>query len=669
MTAFGADDRVSIAGNVIDPLVEQGRQREGNRTVPATNVAAWLVQFVNSLTALDIADCRSRFGLRLTDYVPPRGYVEALQPGVAERLQADPRIRAVMRLGSDQKLPAAVRAELEDNEPADPAPFDIVVFDSAVDTVLAQVNEMVAAADLIAVLDDRSRGGAFVLRVRGGSRLAATAASLDGVRWVQPVPEMVDDEADGCRVVGSSQAAARRRADIDAALGLSGTGQIVGIIDNGPLDLGHSFFRDPANPTPGDVHRKVVAIRNVTQTSPGKHATFTSCIAVGDDLAQPGTNPDRGVAWGARVVSGNRGDLKQSSMLSEFAAAAESGAFVHSNSWHSAPQGFCKPATYGQGSADVDAFCWLNEDHVIVGSSGNTGEEQGEPGTAKNALCVSAAAVGSGDEVGDGCNGPTADGRRKPDLMGVGCGVVSALIGTGNGIGPSAKCASSYAAPWVAGILVLVRQQLMEGRYRDGKTNTADGFVPTGALLRAVAISAAVASGQDVQAPSVARGWGLMDAAAAVGQKTPRLLVQARNSEGLAAGGSAVVDFDTEREGWLTVTLVWTEPPGAVGSDRCAVNHLDLAVATPTGDVYSGNRFVDGVSVVGQAVDTENNVQVVLLQAKAGRWKARITAVDVNVGPTQGFALVVCGAISDAAVATMTPPLIVRKTIPVLRKA
>ena len=97
------------------------------------------------------------------------------------------------------------------------------------------------------------------------------------------------------------------------------------------------------------------------------------------------------------------------------------GAVIHTNSWHDNTAGAGKPATYNQTAADVDTFTWNNEDHLVLGSAGNTGEEQGPPGTAKNAICVGAAQADPNEmNFGDGNAGPTADGRNKPDLDGVG---------------------------------------------------------------------------------------------------------------------------------------------------------------------------------------------------------------------------------------------------------
>ncbi len=195
------------------------------------------------------------------------------------------------------------------------------------------------------------------------------------------------------------------------------------MIDSSPVDINHCFFQDPVNNTPGFAHRKVVQIRNGNNKVPVMHGTFVAGCAAGDDFNNPGASNQRGSAWAARLASGTRADVGDNGLLSELSAAAAIGATIHTNSWHDDTEGSGNPASYNQTAADADTFMWNNEDHLVLGSAGNNGEEQGPPGTAKNAICVCAAQADPNElTVGDGNPGPTADGRRKPDLVGVGCG-------------------------------------------------------------------------------------------------------------------------------------------------------------------------------------------------------------------------------------------------------
>ena len=654
----------------MDPLEEQSRQEKEDEPIEDDRVLTWIVQFAAPLNRETIRDLRSDFSLKLTEYIPPRCYVEALRANAARQLRDDPRVRAVVRMTSEFKVASEeARQDDKSNEPTPPSPTDVVLVDSADADLVAQAIQAILPPDGVqAVIDDRGRGGVVLVRVNANLADVQRIATMDAVRWVQAVPETVDDSSTTASSSSSTTLGPNHVREA-VRLGLTGKGQIVGVIDKGPPDVAHCFFVDPGHEQGGTVHRKIAAVRNSTGTGPGEHSTFTCGIAAGDDVGNPGSNRHRGIAWDARLVCGNRLDLATSSLMAELSAAAESGAFVHSNSWHSKPQGSRLPATYDQRSADVDRFTWMNEDHVVLGSSGNTGEEQGPPGTAKNAVCVSAT-VADGpasdpDGVGDGNRGPTADGRRKPDVTGIGCGVHVPMVATPCGISLRPRCASSYATPWTAAVVALVRQQLTEGRWRDGERRLADAFVPTGALLRSILVSSAIARGP-IGIPSDVRGWGAVDTVAALGQHAPRILLDVRNDQGLTTGDELRLPFTVTAGGPLSATLVWTEPPGAIGSDTCVVNDLDLRLHRPGGDVLLGNNFPSGGMAGPATPDRLNSTEVVVVSAaEAGEWIVEVVASEVNVGnPGQGFALVVTGAV-DAPKPSSAPLDTLRRTTPI----
>ena len=326
---------LSIAGRTLDPLIEQDQQRKNNEPVDSKLQSPWLVQFTNQLDSETIDGLQAQFGLKLADYISPRSYIESLKGSVALQLRADPRVRAVMSLTGDLRIAPALREKHASNEPQGPEPVDVLVFASLGDDAAVQIHDIVGTDSVIAVIDDRPRGGNLTLRVAADPETAMRLAQLDGVRWVQE-SEIVDDALAARPIVPG-------RVPVADALGLNGSGQIIGIIDNGPPDLNHCFFVDHDMAPPGPAHRKVVMLRT-TNTPLGKHA-FTSGIAAGDELDHPGANPLRGVAWGSRLACGNHADLETSTVLTEFAAAAAAGAIVHTNSWHSAPQGPGPPAT------------------------------------------------------------------------------------------------------------------------------------------------------------------------------------------------------------------------------------------------------------------------------------------------------------------------------------
>ncbi len=247
---------------------------------------------------------------------------------------------------------------------------------------------------------------------------------------------------------------------------------------------------------------------------------------------------------------------------------------------------------------------------------------------------------------GDGNPGPTADGRRKPDLVAVGCGIESATVNTACGTGPRSACATSYATPHAAAAAALIRQYFTEGRYPTGKPVAGAAFTPSGALIKAILVNSTLDMSGITGYPNNEEGWGLirLDTALSFPDSTRALtLWDRRNANGLSTGDTAVhhVDVMTASEP-LKVALVWTEPPGNPGAAAVVVNDLNLRLTSPDGSqTFLANNFVGGRSVVGGTPDGLNNVEVVLIPyPTTGTWTITVTATRVNVGnPGQGYAV------------------------------
>lgn len=653
MTQTGSEPglRISLGGRDFDPLAEQKAQERNSNNLPddPTLVAAWILQFTRPLTNAEMDELRTQHGLALTEYLPPRSYVERLSGRQVQLIGADTRVRAAMRFLGDFKLALSARALIEGRgrKTRDRVLMNAIVFpDADVDAVIEGITA--SGAGSVQLIDDRAAGGGVVVRFEFLPETDLSLLSeLEAVRWVEPVPvDVDDDDHNGSPGVGE---AARHGNALDA---LHGEGQVIGLIDRGQPDLKHCFFTDPANPDPGPDHRKIRLVRNSVQTPPSDHATFTAGIAVGDDINRPGASPHRGVAWAATLVCGNRLDLGEaSSLFAELLAAGKAGARIHSNSWHSRAQLQGDQPSYDSRTADADNFAWLNQDHLVVGSSGNTGEEQGPPGTSKNGICVSCASPDpAAPAAGDGNPGPTVDGRRKPDLVASGCQIVSAqrkvVEGARCSTGVMAPCASSFATPRVAAFGAIARQYFTQGFHPTGQPRASDRINPSGALVKAVLIHAATRPDPGRDYPNQIEGWGLLDSLDIL-LPTPDglapVLWDVRNIDGLATGDSHAHELNLTSGKPLKITLVWTDPPGSVGSHRALVNDLDLVVSSPTAATYLGNVFERGASVEGGLPDRVDNVESVVLPApEPGRWLVEVRAHEVNVG-AQGYALVVTG--------------------------
>lgn len=178
--------------------------------------------------------------------------------------------------------------------------------------------------------------------------------------------------------------------------------------------------------------------------------------------------------------------------------------------------------------------------------------------------------------------GPTDDGRIKPDLVGVGVGVLSASA-TGNA-SYVALGGTSMSAPNVSGSLFLLQEyhaQLNGGRFMRSAT------------LKGLAIHTASETG-DAPGPDYRFGWGILNT-----ERAARVLANSDRSHlvderSLKQGDTYTLPLVASGRGPLVVTLCWTDPEGAVTPSNAEglnnptpklVNDLDIRISDGSGAV------------------------------------------------------------------------------------
>ncbi|MEU1390912.1 MULTISPECIES: S8 family serine peptidase [unclassified Nonomuraea] len=639
-------------------MEEQGRRRTRLAPAPRRGRGApdpaqtRIVQFWRSLVAGDMARLQAEHGLALTAYVPNLAYVERIDGTTVRRLRADLLVRAVTHYLPAYKL--APGLEQQARRPDGTFELTALLFDGADTNVVATLLNDVGARD-VALSDPRAIGGLpraeFVLDTL--QPVLRRITDLDDVRFVSAAPQIVSDDVPASSVIQSGTEGGHQIWD----RGLHGEGQIIGILDSSPVDINHEFFRGAAPNTPGPAHRKVVQIRQLAAgEAPARHGTVVAGCAVGDHRTQPGGHNNRGMAWAARMTSSTHAMRRANGLIAELNAAMVAGAFIHSNSWHDGSHGAGNPAPYTAIDVDADTFAYTNEDHLLLGSSGNANEEQGPPGTSKNTACVSAATDGDEPAVlGDGNNGPTLDGRTKPDVVAVGTNVTSALFGTAEGTHTGTS--TSRATPHAAGAAALIRQYFTEGWYPTGEKIAGNAVQPTGSLLKAALVASTVDMPGIAGFPNDTEGWGLIRLQNLLffrGARRRLSVFDVRHAVGPTQGDlrthHVTVEDDAEE---LRVVLVWADPPGTPGVPLPQVNDLDLIVTAPSGATFRGNQFLNGVSDPNHQnlSDSLNNVEVVRVRnPEVGRWTVAVRAFTVQVaanGGRQGYAVVVCAALKS----------------------
>ncbi len=327
-----------------------------------------------------------------------------------------------------------------------------------------------------------------------------------------------------------------------------------------------------------------------------------------------------------------------------------------------------------------------NQEMVIVFAAGNNGpgaNSVAPPGTAKNVLTVGASenvqAFGGADACGvadvdaNSANdivdfsgrGPTADGRKKPEIVAPGTHVSGGVAqdpsqranppanplgkalscfdasgvcaGAGSDFFPSgqqwytASSGTSHSTPAVAGGTALVRQYFIN----QGMTP------PSAAMTKAFLVnSARYMTGVDANDNlwSNNQGFGMMNLGMAF-DGIPRLIDDQVETNTFTATGQTRTFEGGIADSSLPfrVTLAWTDAPGSTTGGAWK-NNLDLAV-TVGGHTYKGNVFTGANSVEGGTADDKNNVESVFLPAGVeGDFTVTVTASNINSDGVPGNA-------------------------------
>ncbi len=499
--------------------------------------------------------------------------------------------------------------------------------------------------------------------VRGevSASLLQDVVALDGVYFVEPWlrPRLHNHRAQW--VMQTNQNSNRRLWDLN----LKGQGQVGSTSDSG-IFMEHNMFRDPAVAVvdSGDYpyHRKVIAYVMGHQNAVfGDHAshfwhgTHTAGSMCGDDSYVGGALPYDGVAVLSKdyfIDLGGSGTGLYSPQFGfwwmfnkGYNGNGGGRAFVHSMSWGSDTEG-----VYSGNDRACDNWMWNHRDGALFTSAGNKEPgvvHTGTPGNGKSIVTVGGTWNGTSAHVlwPWTCEGPTADGRIKPDVL----APASVYSSVGPGIGDYATSdGTSMASPIAAACGLLIRQYFEEGWYPSGAPAARDAVHPSAALIKAVMINGGDEYITSYTVPSFQIGWGrtCLDSVLYF-TGDPLGLEVVDDTTGINTGTVRSYAYDVQSCDKLEVTLVWSDEKGSTTSPPTTpkiVNDLDLEVEAPGGALYKGNVYSGGWSQTGGSYDRLNTVECVHLATPTpGTYTVRVTAHDVPVGP-QPFAVVATGA-------------------------
>ncbi|CBN75410.1 subtilisin-like serine peptidase [Ectocarpus siliculosus] len=388
-------------------------------------------------------------------------------------------------------------------------------------------------------------------------------------------------------------------------------------------------------------------------------------------------------------------------------SAMETGAKIHSNSW-----GYDMLCQLTENEYLYDSFMYENPEHLLIFAAGNHGGNEdipnhegctiGSPALGKNILAVGATSSGPsrGTRTGEDGNlvyeefgmtdyspegypwiclspslgtpsasmepagvdtvaffssqGPTLDGRIKPDVVAPGDQVASASSdGTdGHSCRLLANMGTSASCPLVAGAAALVRQYFKDpsffakdvtsrgGCAEHSSSSQCSEFAPSAATVKAMIINSAHLMGGSSE-PNGLRGFGRVHLEAGMPMdgvgETGLLVVEATIGSDDEITELVTVDGDAGAE--LRATLAWLDPPTTALSAKQLQHDLDLHVIAPSGAKYT--MWESG------ADDTVNVVERVIVPVESmesGVWSVVVSAKGL-LTDEQSYSLVVTGAI------------------------
>ena len=202
------------------------------------------------------------------------------------------------------------------------------------------------------------------------------------------------------------------------------------------------------------------------------------------------------------------------------------------------------------------------------------------------------------------------------------------------------------ACPGVAGSALILRQYFMDGFYPTGTKNLADGFIPSGYLIKAAILnSGRPVLGRDhgsYSRPSTpydeSQGFGLIsmiDAVYLAGQSTAKVLVWDQVELQNGKVWEETINIGSCDAKHTSVTMTYFDKEAAINCSTCMTNRLDLTVVKG-GETLYPNGLTEP--------DTKNNAQRVRFPTDHFTINVRVEAKNL-ITTSQKFAVVVSGCV------------------------
>lgn len=423
---------------------------------------------------------------------------------------------------------------------------------------------------------------------------------------------------------------------------LDGTGQVVGVWDQGSVRDTHNDFQSAPSPNPFGIGTKRVL--KIDTSTVSDHHTHVMGTIVGDGTADTNTHsvtgqPEaRGYAPKALALSHNWTNVEQ-----QRRAAKHNWNHVADN--HS----YSFTTNWGGYNGNAQAQDFTNRDIFLLQchSAGNYATDSSRPfsdgtmtvfasNTHRNGLVI-ANAQDNEDINSSSSRGPADDGRLVPQFTANGTGLRSP-INSGGDSAYARYTGTSMSSPSVCGSLVLL-SQLWRREHNDRC------FAPDTAR----AVLALTCRDKYHTGPDYRYGFGMVDVQAAA----DLILADKANNKqiirgAVRSGGTfeypVVVSSSATP---LRVVLSWLDVYASTSANVTLVNDLDLELIDPTGTTthypYSGVTGSVGAGDEAYAFtttgpNTRDNIELAHVDnPSTGTWTIRVKGTSIPANAQTGF--------------------------------
>ena len=653
--------RITINGVSLDPT-SSAPAMAAITSADASQSDYVLVQTAAPLTPDQRAEL-TRLGVVINEYVSENTYLCGYKPADLSAIRRLPYVSWANVYLRGFKIPptlrplappvAAAHIVPPDQSPATSRKLrqvDVVLHDDADSNSDALRTKIAAAARLSPADLKMSR---HKVRLQVQERYLDDLAAIDEVRHLEEVPEV--------KLFNNVARSILNAHVVLNGTAFEADGQIVAVNDTG-FDMGSTTNVHPA--FTGRVLKLVALGRPNRADDPEGHGTHVAGSVLGNGNSNTMGGSIQGTAPKAKLVlqslldsGGGLGGIPNDLHDLFSPPYDDDNARISTNSWGATTPGL----PYSQSSREIDDFVWTHQDCVICFAAGNDGADEdangvvdlgsiGSEAAAKNCITVGASENNRPnidltygalrpsswpanpifrDKTADNpegmaafsSRGPTKEGRFKPDVVAPGTSILStrsraaatvpAIFGSSSDSAYFFDDGTSMATPLVAGCAAVLRECLI----KNGTPSPSAALIKTLLINGAVELVGEYNPSEAGPSPNNSSGWGRVNLAGSViipgpnanagfGDAGPldqgeesSVVVKVRAARRGAAARNGTTGFSPS----LKVTLVWSDPPGAM-----LQNDLDLIVTASDGQERHGNMGL------AKGFDRVNNVEQVV---------------------------------------------------------